>query len=144
MSKRYFRRFCLFTFLIINLLVEPLFADQKLSEEQVKELETSGRQEQLLLDGDVELSWKENCLVSGCRGQGCDLHIDATVVEDRIYVVGSVGMCDHSGNCAACIPSQTSITLTNLPKGEYKVFTSTSTDPFSFGRFPKNLPEINN
>ncbi|MCG8081226.1 MAG: hypothetical protein JAY73_09445 [Candidatus Thiodiazotropha taylori] len=129
---------------ILSLFAALTYAELTLSEEQMKEIEISGKHQELIVDGAVEIIWNERCLVSGCRGQGCKLHIETAVIQDRIYIDGSVGRCEHSGQCAACIPSQTTKTLSNLPQGKYQVFTSTTRDPFNFTRLPNNLPEISN
>ncbi|MEW8324781.1 MAG: hypothetical protein AB2606_19220 [Candidatus Thiodiazotropha taylori] len=127
---------------ILSLFAGLTYAELTLTEEQMKELEISGKHQELIVDGVVEIIWNERCLVSGCRGQGCKLHIETAVIQDRIYINGSVGRCEYSGQCAACIPSQTTKILSNLPKGRYQAFTSTTRDPFNFTRLPNNLPEI--
>ncbi|MEW8324782.1 MAG: hypothetical protein AB2606_19225 [Candidatus Thiodiazotropha taylori] len=126
----------LISLLVMILLPSSVVAEQSLNEQQINDLEISGKYRELLLGGDVKATWEKSCLVSGCGGRGCKLTIKTAVIEDRIYVDGDIGSCDSYGYCSMCIKSSTSTTLKDLPRKKYKIYTSQFSDRVLFTIVP--------
>jgi hypothetical protein len=138
MNNPTFRMINLYLVLIMSLFACSSFAEQQLSTEQQKQLEATGKHRELVLGGDAKATWEESCIVSGCGGRGCNLTMKTAVVEDRIYVDGERGSCDHYGHCYMCIRSSTSTVLNDLPRKKYTIYTPKSFDRVYFTILPND------